>query len=426
MAKAFLDSIKQQVFSWFARAQAADIDQDLVELPEKIQAQLTEKIKTLPPPAVYRTTIHDSLAEAIQTWQQEVDASNTLVVLADPTEAIATILKSSVNTWPDAPEMAIVTLPYACRPRDPLTMSQYIQQALESYEQLDIAADNTADNQDTNGNLDNRTTLIVIPCLEQCFLRCIGGWDSVEYLRDIVIRNRNCFWVIGCNRLAWSFLDFVCQISAYFDQAVTLPKIDGDMLRSWIEPLGEAVIESDQREVPLKSWLKPTRKAIADVDEEDSDDDSRQLYWNSLVTQSMGVAAVAVRLWQSSLRLEPQQADAENPSLDSPDTGDAEAKGERGRQRLTLHETAPALPKFPKLTYPDRYLLHALLIHGPMTRAHLALSLGQTERQTQASIQKLLREEVLEQRNGRLTVQALHYPKLRTELASNNFFLEED
>lgn len=420
MAQAFLDSVKQQLFSWFARAQAADVDPDLADLPDGVQAQLTQKIQALPPPEIYQTTIRDALTTAIQAWQHNADASNTLVILASPTEAIADVLKSSLDRWPDGPGQTIMPLPCGRRSPNPLAMAQQIQQALEAYEQIDLSGVDSADGLDSDLSLDRRTTLVIVPALEACFLRCIGGWNGVEYLRDVALHNRDCFWVIGCNRLAWRFLDAACQLSAYFDQVTILPKVDGDMLRDWLAPLGKTVIESGQRENSPKSWRDLIRTAAVNVD--DNSEDSQQLYWNSLVTQSLGVAAIAVRLWQSSLRLKPEQLNAELPPLDPPDGDTAETAGDR----LLLHEIAPALPKLPKLTSPDRYLLHALLIHGPMTRAHLALSLGESERQTQASIQKLLREQVIAQRSGRLAVQVLHYPKLRTDLASNNFFLEED
>ncbi|MEO0406854.1 MAG: helix-turn-helix domain-containing protein, partial [Cyanobacteria bacterium P01_A01_bin.135] len=292
-----------------------------------------------------------------------------------------------------------------------------------SQEQLDLDEPPTQDRHNTP-DLDNRTTLVVVPCLEQCFLRCIDGWSAVEYLRSVAIRNRNCFWVFGCNQLAWNFLDFVSQISAYFGQVVTLPELDGDNLRDWLDPIGQTVIESSQQQDTLQSWLDPLRQQAVEIEQgKDAEDDPRQIYWSSLATQCLGVGAIAARLWQRSLRV---TAEEELPPLDPPDQEDKEA-GNASRPepaRLTLHQTAPTLPSLPNLTAADRYLLHALLIHGEMTRPHLALSLGETDSETQATVQKLLREDLLEQRHDTLSVQPIYYPKLKTDLGNNNFFLE--
>jgi hypothetical protein len=66
------------------------------------------------------------------------------------------------------------------------------------------------------------------------------------------------------------------------------------------------------------------------------------------------------------------------------------------------------------------------MIHGAMSRPHLALSLGESESQVQAQVQRLLREQVLVQGKGVLSIRAVHYTKLKAELANNNFFVGKD
>ncbi|MEO0407170.1 MAG: MarR family transcriptional regulator, partial [Cyanobacteria bacterium P01_A01_bin.135] len=177
MAQSVFQPLKQRIYAWFAKAQTADTDKDLTALPEHIQTQLDQKLQALPTPDLYKTTIRGAIAEAVETWQNEPDASNVLVVLASPTEAIADILNDSLQAWEDLPAKRITPLPCERRPQDPMALLEQIRAALASQEQLDLDEPPTQDRHNTP-DLDNRTTLVVVPCLEQCFLRCIDGWSA--------------------------------------------------------------------------------------------------------------------------------------------------------------------------------------------------------------------------------------------------------
>lgn len=402
MTHSLVHSIRQKFQSWFTQAQAAvAIEDEEVELPDGIQTQLWQKIQALPCCQTYQTTVQEAITAGVENWQRNLDAANSLIILGSPVEPIAKILSDSLQTWHNPPVEVFTPLPYQMRPHDPLIMSQQIQQALEAYPQID--AKNPKDTGDLleADSLAERKTLMMIPCLEQCFLRCIGGWNSIEYLRDMVIHNRNCFWVIGCNHWAWDFLDFVCQISAYFSAVKPLPELDESMIQTWLNPIVKTMVEPD---------------AI-----EDSEDNLSQAYWKTLASQSSGVSSIAFGVWLNSLRIERDQLEDGNLSqLNLSETSTT------NKTRFTLRQTKPTLPSLPSLTGIDRYLLHSLLIHGQMSHFHLALSLGEPESQIQARIQGLLRAGVLASSNGMLSVRAAHYAKLKIELTNNNFFVGED
>lgn len=414
MIDSFWHSIGQQVQSWFSQAKAIEVDGDLVELPDTIQTQLMQRVQALSSPKAYQTVIQNAISTAIQTWQQDLDAPNSLVFLGSPVEPMAKILNDSLEGWQNCPVRVITPLPYLSRPSDPLTIAQQIQQAFQPHAQIDPANSKDADEPLTQEDLEKRTTLMVVPCLEQCFLRCIGGWEGVEYLRDIAIHHRNCFWVIGCSHWTWDFLDFICQISAYFSQIEALPELDGAMLRDWLEPLVQSVVQPKIELLELQSG-EGNRNSP-------SSDESRRAYWDSLASQASGIGSIAANLWIKSLRIEKGARANENSPLPKLDLSDA-APAEKC---LTLHEIQPSLPSLPSLTSSDRYLLHSLLIHGQMTRAHLAFSLGQQGGQIQSQIQWLLRAGLLSRSNGGLSVQSIHYKKLKAELANNNFFVGKD
>jgi hypothetical protein len=425
MTHPLVRSVKQRIQSWFTQAQAAaERDEDLVELPDIFQAQLNLKIQALPSPQAYQTAVQEAIAQAVQTWQIHPEASNSLVMLGSPVEPIAKILHESLQNWADPPVQVITPLPCLARPRDPLTLPQQIREALQRYTQVEGHNGQAPEDGKEVERLEKRTTLIVIPCLEQCFLRCIGGWESIEFLRDLTIHHPQCFWVMGCNHWAWDFLDFVCQISAYFNEIYPLPELEGPMLQEWLNPVTETVVSPKVKTAELKSVQGALRTVQQFNPLDDSqpaqDKDRRQIYWEALSNQSLGVSRIAANLWFQSLRMQPDAVSEDQLSeIDLTATTDPDLA-------LTLRETKPLLPSLPSLTDGDRYLLQSVLLHGHITRAHLALTLGESESQIQAYVQRLLREKVLEQRQGVLTVQAAHYPKLKGELANNNFFVSED
>lgn len=392
MIQSVLPHVRQQIQSWFTKAQkVTEPDEDLIGLPDTLLAELSQRLETLSSPLTYQTTIQEAIATRVATWQKNLEAANHVVILAHPVEAIAKILEDSFAHWENPPALEIVTpFPALHRPRNPLTLSQRIQKALQPYPHIHLNPSQEADHSLDVDALEERQTLIVIPCLEQCFLRSIGGWESVELLRDLMIQNPHCFWAIGCNHWAWDFLDFVCQVSAYFSEIQTLPKLDATLLEEWLNPITQTLV------VP---------KLLSGEDPEPT-----KTYWEALASQSSGVSQIATYLWLQSLRIKPDAVtDDEVPSLNNPE--------------MVLYETKPSLPSLPTLEPSDRYLLHSVLIHGSITRRHLALSLGESESQIQARVQWLLRADLLEAKQGGLSLQPSHYQKVVRELSNNNFFV---
>lgn len=389
-------SIQQKFQSWFTRAQAkaTDTDNNLAELPENIATQIERQLQNLTSPKAYQSTIQEAIASGVADWQQRLAASNSLVILGSPVEPIADLMHESLHDWQDAPLNPLVPLDCRNRPLDPLMMTQRFRQALEPYP---VSLEQEEGDRTEVDQLGDRQTLLVIPSLDQCFLRCIGGWDGIEYLRDLSIRNRNCFWVVGCSHWAWNYLDFVCQISAYFSEVVPLPDLEGDLLQDWLDPVAKTVVE---------------------IEHPEDEEGDRQSYWKNLASQSSRVSTIAVQLWLQSLHIQKDDLEA------AQDLTDEELVEEK--LPFKLHEMQPVLPSLPSLNVIDRYILHSLLIHNYATHAHLALSLGEPESQIQSRVQRLLRERVLELRQGKLFVRAIYYAKLKTELANNNFFVGED
>ncbi len=413
MLKSAVQSLNQYLQFRFKKATTViEASDGLVELPDLLETQITKRLATLPSPKPYRDTVQTEISNAIEAWQQNLDAPNSLVFLGSPVEPINSILNDSLRQWVDPPASIITPLPCIARPLDPWQLKQQVENALRPYAQIDPPDSKDPDHQPDPDALDNRKTLILIPCLEQCFLRCIGGWESIEYLRDVAIHHRNCFWVMGCNHWAWDFLDFVCQVSAYFSEVKALPELDGEMLKEWLDPVVKTIVAT-----PTEADQKPTEN------NGDDEEDDRPEYWDVLARKSLGVSSIAKSMWLHSLRLEKEILEA---TEDLRELNLLQQQDGAEKEPITLHEVRPSAPILPSLSGDDRYLMHSLLIHGQMTRSHLAFSLGQAEGQIQSEIQSLLRKGLIERTNGGLTVAAPHYSKLKTELSNNNFFVGDD
>ncbi|WP_159783103.1 MarR family transcriptional regulator [Sodalinema gerasimenkoae] len=401
MSDLWFKSIKNKINSWLTQPPSSESDEELMPIPDWLKEELQQRINNSPSPQAYQTYLRGAIAPAIESWKTDFNAPNTFVCLAPTIEPVGTILSDTLSSWDDLSLTIITPFQQFERPATIRLTAKKIRQALDSYPDIkntdldDLHISSPEDFQDS------RKTVVVIPSLEQCFLRCISGWDSIEYFREIITKNNHYFWVIGASQSAWHFLDFVCQISAYFEIIESLPKLDDEMICDWLTPIAETLISLD----------KP----------DSSSNDLRQTYWDSIAHQSSGSSRIAQYIWLESLRMH-KQTEEEVQELRT-QLSETPAKSP---SRILIHPDKPKLPKLPILTNLDRYLLHGILIHGIINRRHLAQTLGESESQIQARIQWLSRQGVLESRCGSLSIHPLYYDQLTVDLSQNNFFINSN
>jgi hypothetical protein len=378
---------------WFSQPSLDPEEAALADLPPGIFKHIEKYIKTLPAPRPYCDSIRTEVRRAIQTWQANPAInSNSLVVLSRPVEAIAPILKASLQDYYLDYDVRFFLAAYQRSP-DPLSITGHLQRELEPEkakpEEKPMVPVTQTDIHD------DIPIVNVIPSLEPCFLRCIQGWEGIEYFQSLVTQDSSRFWIFGCNLWAWAFLDKVCQVSAYLEQTLVLPDLSGDDLQTWLHPTQSFVVaKHDQTELEVAIHI---------------DDES---YWNSLASAAEGSSRIAAQLWLRSLR------------VDAAHLTEAGTVRE-DQEQIELQVARPTLPSLMSLDAMDRYLLHSLLIHGDMTRSHLALSLGEAERAIRSRVQVLRRENIIVQKGSRFSVHPNHYPKLYSELANNNFLIGE-
>lgn len=376
---------------WISPQVVDEEAEHLAALPAGMTQELERQLRLLPPPLPYRQAIQRSTRQALQDWQANPETvSNCLAVLACPVESIALILKESLQDYLQDCDVHFLLGGYH-RPPQALDIAGHLQRELVPEQKEDAAEPAAPVTQDDLQDV--RLQINVIPSLEPCFLRCIQGWEGIEYVQNLAAQDTVHFWVFGCNHWAWTFLDKVCQVSAYLEKTEALPQLSGSDLSKWLHPMTSTAIERADEE--------PLRLEITADDE---------AYWDALASLAEGNATTAAYLWLQTLRIETEQ-------LSSDGTLPAET------HQVDIVTRKPTLPSLMSLEVLDRYLLHALLVHREMTRSQLALSMGENERVIRSRVQVLQREGLIRQTGRWLRVHPAHYPKLYSELGNNNFLI---
>ncbi len=406
-----LQSFLHWLETWFSQAKHPDSEEQPQRPPAAVTVLIRQTLQTLPPPEAQIAAVQTMTQEAISTWQTSREAENSLVILGSPVESIEAIITASLQNWsPETDPPVSLDWPFTenLRCRDALAIPSLLHNHLDPAKAEAEATEETAESEtleEDNQDLDKRQTVVVIPALEPFFLRCIQGWEGMEYLQNLITQDRSRFWILGCNAWGWTFLDRVCRIGAYLEQVKTLPKMTGEDLRAWLHPLAEQIITPEPTDDPE---AMPTFGS--------------ESYWSALAGLSSGMSTTAARLWTRSHRTPPDMV----AKLEELDLGDLQSLEELLHQLpLKLDLVKPTLPGLTSLETLDRYLLHSLMIHRRMTRDHLAQSLGETERLVRTRLQVLRREGVILQSGDEVQVNPVHYPKLRSELSNNNYLIGE-
>ena len=312
-----------------------------------------------------------------------------------------------------------------------------------------------------------------------CFLRSADGLDGIDYLRDTLLSDRTQFWVIGSGIVGWEYLKSTLKLHAYCGQTVLLPRLTGEDLQSWLKPLIEefdvqfpdnalhkrlarpnnlleeidvsadkpiqalsditseigqevsATVQSSARSIKSKILSDRTTSPSKSTEEE---------YFERLAEISDGVSIVAVQLFLKSLRCKSLNDESLNDeSLNDKENIDSKSKDltvdEHARHPKNLKQneenshlqivtTTPKLPPLPDLSQSDLYLLYSLMLHGDLTIKAMAKSLGDAPQVVNNQVQMLHSQDVIEKKGTVIKVNPVHYPRLRRELANNNFVIE--
>ena len=365
--------------SLFIKTPSQETENELDELPKNITSSLNQQIQALPSHPKYLEIVQSTLEGALFQWQNNPE-KNELVILSSSTEPLSQIIELALANWNHENIEDIKLLSWSNRPKDSWNIVPNLQKDLGLSAKLDV-----------DNNSGKFKELVVIPCLEFCFLRQIHGLNGIEFLRNRIFQDHSRFWLIGCNSLTWQYLDHVYNIKSYFDKTQSLPTLTGEEIMEWLTPV--------INQLEFKNNDQDEEKQLAKIKEN----------FDYLSSLSQGLSSVAAQLWLQSLSL----ANLENINTQAED-----------KETILVEYKKVKFLDLPELTADDRYLLFSILLHKEINLSHLALSLGEPENIIQFQIEKLLRVGIIQRLNNLFSVHPAHYIKLCRYLKKYNFITD--
>lgn len=460
--------------AWFAKDEQIlpDPEEALANLPKAIADDIVTETDHLSVPPQYEAAIVEALEKTVSQWKDRPSmVPNSMIVLGHPISSISRILLSGIERYRHEEEQGghraldVNLLDWVERPPKTNSIAKQIKQKLGRPEHEDI--DDYKDGSDVSREDMSALNLAIIPNLSWCFLRSVEGLEGIDYLQDTLLRDRSQFWIIGSGQVGWDYLNSTLKLNAYCGSVIALPALTGKQIQDWLAPLIErfAIAFSDaaihKRMGEAKNLLSEAKdsiehpaEAISDITQEvsatvqssfraikeevfsaedaDEDQSATRDYFDRLANISDGVAIVALQVFIKSLRYKTVEEEREEkpdvfgdipPRLDTEGKEDKTLRPEIKPDRRLVAVT-PKLPPLPELSQSDMYLLYSLMMHGDLTIIAVAESLGDAPQITNNRVQFLRKAGIIEQRGEVIKVNPIHYPKLRRELARNNFIIE--
>ncbi len=298
--------------------------------------------------------------------------------------------------------------------------------------------------------------LLVVPQLERWFLRHRDGLAVARSLMEALGRlKRPC--IVSCNSWAWAFLEQAAGSALVLPSPLTFEAFHAAQLRGWFQalaqrearagaalwhgdlnPTGAAAVPVRERadeEVEVKVEAKVQAAAapgeplvfrfastgadvLVDPDDESHNGDQHGAkrdsgYLKRLAARSLGIPWVAWSLWREGLR----SADASKDSDALPDKV-RKSIADDGRTLWVSELPEFSLPRHHEK--PALLVLHALLVHGALTRAQLRSVLPALE--DYGVLAALRTAAYIDESDAQeLQVRASAYPAVRSALKTAGF-----
>ena len=251
-------------------------------------------------------------------------------------------------------------------------------------------------------DLAREDSILVVPRLEEWFLRHQDGLQGIRKLLAALQALERPV-VVGCNSWAWTFLRKATGADYVLPDAVTFLAFDETRLHGWFSELGTAEATGQMR------FRLP--QSGEDVLAQDETGKPKSDYLKTLAGHSLGIPWIAWHLWRRSLR-------SSKPESSGGDAAAAVSGTEPSEQTLWV----AALDEFvlPGIDEQTALLvLHALLIHGPLSAADLRLVLPTVGESN--ILPTLTKAGFLERRGDLFSCRPAAYPAIRNGLISAGY-----
>ena len=357
-------------------------EKSLAELPPSVSSKLVAAVDKLPSDNPDVEAIQSTLDKAFEKWLSNPKiADNSLVVLSSPVTTVSRILTESLQDWASEREINLRPLQWIARPQAVEDIARRLRQQL-GRGTLTVGS--------------KQPEVVVIPNLSWCFLRSVDGLEGIDYLQDVLLQDNSRFWVIGAGKVGWEYLNHVSHFKAYCGEYLELPQLNPEQLQTWFEPV-------------ISEFEITFAKPNIEFPNSDENQSYQNRYFSKLASVSEGVNTIAAQVFLHSIRYEDKNKDNQ----------------EKDRNEGILEAQNPELPNVRRLDADEHYILYSVLLHGDLTLTALSESLGDEKSFVKGRVQMLRRKGLIEQKNGILTINPIHYPKIKNELSNNNFIIYE-
>lgn len=232
--------------------------------------------------------------------------------------------------------------------------------------------------------------LLVLPGLERWALRHTDGLGMIRALLAALDASERRV-VIGCSSWGWSFLSHAVSSDLILPEPITFAPFDADRLSDWLSDLGGT------GDGQMRFRLTSTGEDILQGEQSAHD------FFQNLAAISRGIPWVAWHLWRQALRSQDDTQDVDGPA--SHQTLWVAALNE---MVLPGHHPQVAL-----------LVLHALLIHGPLSREQLEQVVPVDGRGM--IVASLVHSGFVERDGAQIRMRTAAYPSVRSGLKSAGF-----
>ncbi|MCK8482566.1 hypothetical protein MUY21_00805 [Aliiroseovarius sp. S2029] len=247
---------------------------------------------------------------------------------------------------------------------------------------------------------------LMVPDISSLVRRSLEGRAAMRsYLAELDGASRNV--LLGMSSWTWTYLAQTSAIQAVVSDARCFAPFGDKALAELLRAhLGDRVLKSAD--------------SGKDILAEDDEGAPKDRYLKTLAARAYGCPWAAIRLLDAAVN---QEVEANGDATDATKDSDHDDTGDDHEDAATWLQD-PAVPQLPsRIERIGRFVLHALLIHGPLTAKELGSVLPMTLPVGIGSA--LERVGLIEIEDGKITVRESAYPHVRRILSEAGLPLDQ-
>ncbi len=238
-------------------------------------------------------------------------------------------------------------------------------------------------------------TVILFEDIHKLYLRQLNGYEGIEQLIYLISETKDhVFWVIGCSRYAWAFLDKAAELEGHFSQIIDTDALDEKQIKNVI--LSRHRSSGYELVFEAEEGAAGNKKKSKTKDDEEKQQELKEKYFDALTDIAEGNASIAMIFWVRSIR-------------EFDDTHFYIAPLETASVKM-LDDLQPT----------TLFVLAALVLHDALTSAELSSILGIPERESKMIFNRLKARGILVAKDNRMSLNQLIYRQTIRELKERN------